>query len=404
MLVRADGGATSRIGLVAETPPPYRPGPPRLLDRVRIAARLRHLSRKTERAYVNWIRRFVLFHAKRHPSEMGATEVTSFLSTLAVERRVAASTQNQALAALLFLYREVLGVGLPWLDDVVRAKRPARVPTVLSREEVAAILREVHGTAYLMAALLYGCGLRVLECLQLRVKDVDFARNEIVVRSGKGNRDRRVMLPFRLRDALRDQIDRVRAVHEQDLVRGAGFVALPHALARKYPRAARDWAWQWIFPASRTYVDGETGERRRHYVHETVLQRAIREAVRRAQVTKPAGCHTFRHSFATHLLEDGYDIRTVQELLGHRDVRTTMIYTHVLNRGGLGVASPIDRLESRGVAPGAVPSLSHASSLANTGAPVGRDRRFASGDQTLEPCPQTGPPGAIKRVIPRGER
>jgi integron integrase len=304
--------------------------------------RTRHLSRRTEEAYVFWIRRYVLFHGRRHPATLGKDEVTQFLSSLAVERRVSASTQNQALSALLFLYGRVLEVELPWLDDIVRAKRPVHVPTVLSRAEVAAVLSHLTGSRWIMAALLYGAGLRLLECLRLRAKDVDFGRNEIVVRDGKGGRDRRTVLPAAVRGALADHLQSMRRQHEADLARGAGWVELPHALARKYPNAGRAWAWQWVFPATRHYRHPETGQRRRHHLHESALQRDVRSAMLRADITKPAGCHTFRHTFATHLLEDGYDIRTVQELLGHRDVRTTMVYTHVLNRGGLGVRSPID--------------------------------------------------------------
>src|SRR5437016_9247069 len=316
---------------------------PRLLDRVREALRLRHYSRRTERAYLGWIRRYIVFHAKRHPAEMGAAEVSRFLSSLAVEGRVSASTQNQALAALLFLYGPVLGVELPWLDGLVRAVRPERLPVVLSRDEGRAVLL-ARGTSRLMAVLLYGAGLRLLECARLRVKDLDFAANQIVVRSGKGNRDRVTILPAIVRPALERQLARVRAQHERDLRAGAGWVELPHALARKYPNAGREWAWQWVFPATRIYVDQETGQRRRHHLHESVLQRAVKDAARRAGIAKRATCHTFRHSFATHLLEDNHDIRTVQELLGHRDVSTTMIYTHVLNRGPGGVRSPADRM------------------------------------------------------------
>ncbi len=335
-------GGEHRATTVAETPPAYGPRSPRLLDRVRKAIRMRHMSRRTEQAYVFWIRRYILFHDKRHPATLGAEEVTRFLSHLAEDRRVSASTQNQALSALLFLYRQVLGVKLPWLDGLVRARRPAHVPVVLGREEVAAVLARLSGPPWLMAALLYGAGLRLLECLRLRVKDVDFERGEIVVRRGKGGRDRRTVLPAVVRRPLAAHLDRVRAQHEADLARGAGWVELPDALGRKYPNAGREWGWQWVFPATRTYVHPETGQRRRHHFHESALQRLVRQAVIRAGIAKPAGCHTFRHSFATHLLESGSDIRTIQELLGHRDVRTTMIYTHVLNRGGLGVVSPVD--------------------------------------------------------------
>ena len=324
------------------------PRKPRLLDAVRNALRIRHYSRRTERAYLGWIRRYILFHGKRHPADMGAEEVTRFLSSLAVEGRVSSSTQNQALSALLFLYGPGLGVELPWLDELVRATRPQRLPVVLSREEVRAVLLALRGTQRLMAVLLYGAGLRLLECARLRVKDVDFVANQIVVRSGKGDRDRVTLLPAAVCPALQRHLARVRTQHERDLRGGAGWVELPHALARKYPDAGREWPWQWVFPATRTYIDRTSGHRRRHHLHETVMRRAVHQAVREVGLSKPASCHTFRHSFATHLLEDGYDIRTVQELLGHRDVRTTMIYTHVLNRGPAGVRSPLDGLAGSG--------------------------------------------------------
>jgi integron integrase len=320
------------------------PRKPRLLDAVREAIRLRHYSRRTEQAYIGWIRRYILFHGKRHPAGMGAEEVTRFLSSLAVDGKVSASTQNQALAALLFLYGEVLRVELPWLRDLVRAGRPQHLPVVLSRTEVGAVLLALRGTPRLMGALLYGAGLRLLECCRLRVKDVDFGANQIIVRSGKGDRDRVTLLPPAIVPALQRQLARVRSLHERDLRAGAGWVELPHALGRKYPNAGRELTWQWVFPATRTYREPASGQRRRHHLHETVVQRAVYLAVRESGLTKPASCHTFRHSFATHLLEDGYDIRTVQELLGHRDVRTTMIYTHVLNRGPAGVRSPLEGL------------------------------------------------------------
>ena len=324
--------------------PPIPPAPPprRLLDQVHDAIRARHYSRRTERAYAGWIRRFVLFHGKRHPAEMGEPEVTVFLSHLATHRRVSASTQNQALSALLFLYRVVLRRELAWLDELVRAKRPARVPTVLSRSEVATLLAELDGVVRLVASLLYGAGLRLLEAMRLRVKDVDFERGEITVRDGKGRKDRVTLLPAAAREPLRRHLEQVRRQHEHDAAQGRGCVALPDALARKYPGAAGEWGWQWVFPATSHYRDRETGQLRRHHLHESVIQRAVKEAARRARLTKPATCHTLRHSFATHLLEAGYDIRTIQELLGHADVSTTMIYTHVLNRGGRGVRSPLD--------------------------------------------------------------
>jgi len=315
---------------------------PRLLDRVRDAIRTRHYSRRTEKAYVYWVRRFVLFHNKRHPLEMGAPDVSTFLSHLAVQQKVAASTQNQAFSALLFLYREVLGRRLDPLENAVRAKRPSHLPVVLTQAEVKAILGRLHGAPWLMASLMYGAGLRLLECARLRVKDVDFARCEITVRDGKGARDRVSVLPVALVGPLQAHLSKVRRQHQADLATGAGSVELPHALDTKYPRAAWEWAWQWIFPATRLYLDAQTGRRRRHHLHESVVQRAFASAVRESGLAKPATCHTLRHSFATHLLESGYDIRTIQELLGHDDVSTTMIYTHVLNRGGRGVRSPLD--------------------------------------------------------------
>jgi len=333
--------ASSPALLWQETSPPA-VRPPRLLDRVRQAIRVRHYSRRTEKAYVAWTRRYILFHGKRHPSEMGAAEITQYLSSLAVQGHVAGSTQNQALSALLFLYRAVLGQELPWLDEVVRAKRTGRLPVVLTRDEVRTVIRRLRGTHRLMAILLYGAGLRLLECAQLRVKDLDFGRKQITVRAGKGEKDRATPLPAIVAADLAAHLEVVKRQHDMDLRHGAGWVELPWALARKYPNAGREWPWQWVFPATRLYVDRETGQRRRHHLHESVLQRAVRDAVRRAEIPKRATCHTLRHSFATHLLEDGRDIRTVQELLGHRDVSTTQIYTHVLNQGPAGVRSPAD--------------------------------------------------------------
>jgi len=331
-------------GRIAREAPPGAPQGPRLLDRVRTAIRARHYSRRTEESYTHWIRRFILFHGKRHPMGMGAAEITSFLSALAVKGRVSASTQNQALAAILFLYREVLEQEVPWLQGLVRARESRRLPVVLSRDEVRAVLGGMRGTPRLAATLLYGTGMRLLECLRLRVKDVEFARNQILVRAGKGDKDRVALLPAAVKAELSRHLDTARKQHQSDLRLDAGWVELPFALARKYPHAGREWGWQWVFPATRMYTDRETGQRRRHHLHESVLQRAVGEAVRCARLTKPATCHTLRHSFATHLLEDGYDIRTVQELLGHKDLRTTMIYTHVVNRGWGAVRSPADKL------------------------------------------------------------
>ncbi len=319
------------------------PKAPRLLDQVRERCRVKHYSIRTEAAYTDWIRRFILFHNKRHPREMGAPEVEAYLTHLAVVGNVAPSTQNQALAALLFLYREVLEVDLPWLEGVTRAKKPARLPVVLSVDEARRVLAQLDGVYSLLAGLMYGSGLRLMEAVRLRIKDVDFARLEITVREGKGGKDRRTMLPQSLVEPLRQQLERVRIFHEQDLAAGVGPVYLPHALERKYPNAGKELAWQYFFPASRPAIDPRSGITRRHHLDEKAVQRAIKEAVRRAGLNKPATSHSLRHSFATHLLENGYDIRTVQELLGHKDVKTTQIYTHVLNRGGRGVLSPLDR-------------------------------------------------------------
>lgn len=315
---------------------------PRLLDRVRGRLRVKHYSLRTEQAYVAWIRRFILANGKRHPRELGGAEVEAFLTGLATRGRVAAGTQNQALAALLFLYREVLRVDLPWMESVVRAKRPRRLPVVLSQAEVRRLLAAIDERAWPMAALLYGTGIRLMECLRLRVQDVDFARNQITVRGGKGGKDRHVPLPESLRGALLATIERVKVVHEADVAAGYGEVWLPAALERKYPNAGWELGWQYLFPSPKLAADPRTGAVRRHHLDESVLQRAVRAARQRAGITKPATCHTLRHSFATHLLESGYDIRTIQELLGHKDLATTQIYTHVLNRGGLAVRSPLD--------------------------------------------------------------
>ena len=318
--------------------------PPKLLDQVQARLRLKHYSLRTEAAYIGWIRRFILFHKKRHPKEMGKLEVEAFLSHLASAGRVSASTQNQALAACLFLYREVLELELPWLSDVTRAKVSQHVPCVLSLSEVRALLAYMDGREWLMASLLYGTGMRLMECLRLRVKDVDFQRLEITVRQGKGGKDRRTMLPVKLIAALQAELASVRLLHQQDLENDAfSGVYLPFALARKYPTASRELSWAYLFPAQRLSVDPLDNQIRRHHLDEKVLQRAVHSALSRAQITKPASCHTLRHSFATHLLEAGYDIRTVQELLGHSDVATTMIYTHVLNKGGRAVVSPLDQ-------------------------------------------------------------
>jgi integron integrase len=314
--------------------------PGTLIDRVRRTLRLKHYSLRTETAYVQWIRRYVGFHG-RHPAQMGAQEVETFLTYLAVDQKIAASTQNQALSALLFLYRHVLGVELD-RADAVRARKPDRLPTVLAPEEVAAILADLDGVHQLMAKLLYGGGLRLMECVRLRVKDVDFSQRLIVVRDPKGMHDRITVLPDSIRLSLSEHLARVRRQHDDDLAQGGGAVYLPEALARKFPNAEREWIWQYVFPANRLSTDPRSAAVRRHHIGQSGLQKAVRLAARRVGLNKRVGCHTFRHSFATHLLQNGYDIRTVQDLLGHKDVKTTMIYTHVLNRGGLAVRSPLD--------------------------------------------------------------
>jgi integron integrase len=319
------------------------PSSPRLLDQVRERIRVKHYSLRTEQAYVGWIKRYIFFHDKRHPRDMGKVEVEAFLGVLAVERNVSAATQTQALSALLFLYREVLGIELPWLDDLVRAKKPRRLPSVLTRAEVSALLGAMDDPdVVLPARLLYGGGLRLLECLRLRVKDVDVSRREILVRDGKGQKDRVTMLPESLVPQMQVQMETVRQLHARDLANGHGEVWLPDALSVKYPGAARALGWQYMFPAAGFSSDPRSGAVRRHHLDERRVQRAVKKAAEVAGIVKMVSPHTFRHSFATHLLESGYDIRTVQELLGHADVKTTMIYTHVLNRGGRGVVSPLD--------------------------------------------------------------
>ncbi|MDP9205820.1 MAG: integron integrase [Gemmatimonadota bacterium] len=315
-----------------------------LLSRMREELRLRHYSPETERAYVGWVVRYVKFHGFRHPLDLSRDDLLTFLAALAVDHGVSASTQNQALAAVNFLYRDVLHHPLEEVEGIVRAKRPARLPVVMTKAEVRLVLGLMRGTQKLVATLLYGSGLRVLECLHLRIKDVDLGAHQLLVRRGKGGKDRLTMLPTAADRVLESHLARVKGLHDRDLRFGGGRVDLPYALSRKYPKAGSEWPWQYVFPAARTYYHRPSGERRRHHLHVTSVQRAVHEAVRASGITKPATCHTFRHSFATHLLEDGYDIRTVQELLGHSDVRTTMIYTHVLNRGGRGVRSPVDSL------------------------------------------------------------
>jgi len=318
--------------------------PPKLLDQLRAAVRTRHYSIRTETAYADWARRFILFHGKRHPRDMGGDEVTAFLSYLANERKVSASTQNQAKSALLFLYKQVLDVELPWLNEIVQAKRGDRLPVVLTPREAHQLLQGVSGTMGLVVGLLYGTGMRLLECLRLRVKDVELTRREIVVREGKGNKDRVTVLPENLVLPLQAHLARVKTLHDRDLAAGFGEVYLPDALALKYPKAARQWGWQFVFPSPVRSIDPRSGKERRHHVYPESVQRAVREAAREAGIVKPCTPHVLRHSFTTHLLQAGYDIRTVQELLGHSDVKTTMIYTHVLNRGGRGVISPLDAL------------------------------------------------------------
>jgi integron integrase len=319
-------------------------GQPRLLDQVRDAIRLRHYSHRTEQAYVYWIRRYILFHKKRHPAEMGESEITAYLSYLASTKNVAAATQNQALSAILFLYKEVLKIELKWLDDVVRATRPKRLPVVMTRETVSKVLKEMHGTQQLVARLMYGSGMRAMETIRLRVKDINFDYHQVIVRSGKGNKDRATVLPESLIEPLQAHLVRVKELHDRDLAEGYGRTWLPHALARKYPNADREWGWQFAFPSTKRSADGDEGVIRRFHMSDRTLSKAIKQAVRKLGLPMHISSHTLRHSFATHLLEDGYDIRTVQELLGHSNVNTTMIYTHVMKKGAKGVISPADRI------------------------------------------------------------
>ncbi len=317
--------------------------PPKLLDQVSDKLRVKHYSIRTEQAYVGWIKRYIFFHDKRHPKDMGARDIEAFLTHLAVAGKVSASTQNLAKSSILFLYREVLEIQLPWLDNVTQAKAPKRLPVVLTVSEVQAVLSRLTGTHALIASLLYGGGMRLMEAVRLRVKDVDFARHEIIVREGKGFKDRVTMLPEAVAALLKAHLVKVKALHVEDLAQGFGEVYLPFALDKKNPSSGRDWGWQYVFPSKNLSVDPRSGKTRRHHVDEKGVQRAVKQVVRDAELTKPATPHTLRHSFATHLLQAGYDIRTVQELLGHSDVSTTMIYTHVLNKGGRGVISPLDR-------------------------------------------------------------
>jgi len=317
---------------------------PKLLDQLREAIRSRHYSRRTETSYCNWVKRYIYFHDVCHPAEMAEPEINAFLTHLAVKEKVSASTQNQALSALLFLYRHVIGREIGDLGEVIRARRPLRIPVVLTKDEIRKILAQIKGDKWLMACIMYGSGLRLMECLRLRMQDLDLQSSTVTVRDGKGNKDRVTMLPSSIKKPLLEHIKKIRKIHENDVKNGYGKVFMPYALSRKYPNASREWRWQWVFPQEKLWRNEITGERGRHHVHESIIQRTVKEAVAKVGLTKRATCHTFRHSFATHLLEDGYDIRTVQELLGHKDIKTTMIYTHVLNKGPAGVRSPADML------------------------------------------------------------
>lgn len=317
---------------------------PRLLDQVRDVLRREHYSVSTEKNYIQWIKRFIYFNNKRHPSELGASEIEAWLSYLARDKHVSPSTQNQALNAILFLYKKVLKMELPWMENIVRAKSRRHLPVVFNRDEVRALLAQFDGTKWVIYSLIYGCGMRIMECLRLRVKDIDFYYKEITIRDGKGNKDRVTVLPGRLIEPLRVHLDKVKLLHEQDLKNGYGSVYLPYALERKYPNASREWGWQYVFPSINISKDPRSGEHRRHHLDQKNIQRQMKQAIRRAGIIKPGSVHTLRHSFATHMLEDGYDIRTVQELLGHKDVKTTQIYTHVLRKGGKGVNSPLESL------------------------------------------------------------
>jgi len=321
--------------------------PRKFLDQVSDLLRLKHYSIRTEASYISWIKRYILYHNKRHPKDMGKKEVEAFLTHLAVDLNVASSTQNQAFNALLFLYREFLKIDLGDKINAVRAKKPRRLPTVMTEAETSRVIGAMTGVHKLMAMLLYGSGLRTMECIRLRVKDIGFEENQLFVRDGKGEKDRITVLPQNVKGLLNEHLERVKMVHQADLAKGYGSVYLPYALERKYPNASREWGWQYVFPAKSLSKDPRSEAVRRHHMHESTLHKAVKNAVRLAGVNKQVSCHTFRHSFATHLLEDGYDIRTVQELLGHEDVSTTMIYTHVLNKGGMAVRSPLEKLFSK---------------------------------------------------------